>query len=191
MPDILILPIPDETITDALLALLDGLKAANLVTTCAPILVTTDNPHAAALLAPYGRILDEPSAPTSSTPTPKRGGGRKKKTPPTDPVIVPAIFPSSPIDTKLEQDIAEIVRTAGQKKASSQPPPEPSKTPIVGPTLYTNPRTNETITFGEMRTLLQNRRVVANEEFISNRHGRVRVIDRGNKLTLARVETSW
>lgn len=69
MPDILILPIPDETITDALLTLLDGFRAANLVTTCAPILVTTDDPHVIAILTRYGKLL--PNGKTNGHPQPE------------------------------------------------------------------------------------------------------------------------
>lgn len=67
-----ILILPDTETADTLLTLLDGLKAANLCTYCAPLLVTTDDPHAAAILARYGKLLPngKPPAPQPVIPEP-------------------------------------------------------------------------------------------------------------------------
>lgn len=59
----------------------------------------------------------------------------------------------------------------------------------TGSTIYTNPLTGEHITYGQMRALLADRRLVPRERFVSSRGDLMEVRDFGKKLKLVRVQT--
>lgn len=96
------------------------------------------------------------------------------------------------VESPVLEDLRAIVRDAGQKALhhGRENGQKKSKNLAVveGPTIYTNPLTQEEISYGAMRELLANRRVNPKERFFSNRHGWMEVRDFGRKLKLVRVE---
>lgn len=102
--------------------------------------------------------------------------------------------PTRGITSTLASDLQKIVAEAGQKslngRAHSAVVDVDAGTVVEGPTIYTDPLTGNTISYGDMRERLLSRQVNAKERFISNRQGLMEVYDKGpgKKLILVKVE---